>query len=278
MSNFFSSDWDAGQVLPKLFVGSLSAAIDTVALQKNNISRVLTAAGRLNVDLPVDVEHFVIDIADHPSQNILPLLEECITFLDPVLLAEGESTENVLVHCASGVSRSVTVCCAWLMVRKCMTLKDALVQVRINRPLAGPNSGFYAQLEALEECAGDFNKADSLFKSRLDTTGSFLDIIFQQRETANKLLEQIDRVEESMKEKMSQSYSTEEREEWISELSQLLLGIKHEDSIGKDSTSSLVGSLGIKDRVSKMIRKDAGNKCRRLLEDLSANLREEQGL
>jgi protein-tyrosine phosphatase len=267
MSQFLNND--CGLVCPRLFVGSLSAANDIVSLNSNNIKRVLTVAGKLSVKIPANTEHKVINIADHPSQNILPFLQECVQFLDPVLLAEGDSSDGVLVHCASGVSRSVTVCCAWLMMRRGMTLAAALALVRECRPLAGPNSGFYAQLEALEESGGDIGKASELFLLRLGSTACFTDALFAQRERANTLHEQIDHVEEVIK--STRAATADQAEGWMSTLKLLLLEIEREDGAvadGRDLAPKLVGTLGIKDRISKMIRKDAVTKCRRLLAEL----------
>ena len=120
--------WDAGCVIPnRMFVGSLRAAQDAEALERFNVTHVLTAAGRLKVRVPEGVAHMSLELADHPADNILPHLEKSLDFID--------QSECVLVHCASGVSRSVSICCAWLMTRLGMPYEEALVTVRKCRPL-----------------------------------------------------------------------------------------------------------------------------------------------
>jgi len=57
----------------------------------------------------------------------------------------------VLVHCASGVSRSVTIVIHYLMRKEGMAFQAALDRIRAVHPAALPNSGFLNQLEALEK-------------------------------------------------------------------------------------------------------------------------------
>ena len=54
------------------------------------------------------------------------------------------------MHCASGISRSVSVCMAWLMLRKKLSSEEALREVRKSRPQALPNHGFLQSLRLLE--------------------------------------------------------------------------------------------------------------------------------
>ena len=56
----------------------------------------------------------------------------------------------VLLHCASGVSRSVTMAIHYLMRTESMAFQAALDRIRAVHPAAAPNSGFLRQLQALE--------------------------------------------------------------------------------------------------------------------------------
>eukprot|EP00977_Amphora_coffeiformis_P024357 scaffold15612_cov105-Amphora_coffeaeformis.AAC.2 len=64
-----------------------------------------------------------------------------------------------LVHCAFGISRSVSICAAWLISRRQLTLSQALQQIRAVRPDAAPNMGFLASLRGLEQCKGNMAAA-----------------------------------------------------------------------------------------------------------------------
>jgi protein-tyrosine phosphatase len=62
---------------------------------------------------------------------------EIITSVDKVENANGK----VLIHCGEGVSRSVTICLAYLIKCKKIALKDAFLQVKRVRSQANPNNG-----------------------------------------------------------------------------------------------------------------------------------------
>jgi atypical dual specificity phosphatase len=56
----------------------------------------------------------------------------------------------IIVHCAGGIGRSGTVAAA-VLVRAGVPIEDALITVRSNRPMAGPEVG--AQQDVLREFA-----------------------------------------------------------------------------------------------------------------------------
>jgi len=58
--------------------------------------------------------------------------------------------EAIIVHCAGGIGRSGTVAVA-VLVRAGVPIEDALVTVRSNRPMAGPEVG--AQQDVLRDYA-----------------------------------------------------------------------------------------------------------------------------
>lgn len=53
---------------------------------------------------------------------------------------------NTLVHCVAGVSRSVSICLAYLMKHHDMSLKEAYKYVERRRPCIKPNNSFFKQL------------------------------------------------------------------------------------------------------------------------------------
>ncbi|VDN17704.1 unnamed protein product, partial [Gongylonema pulchrum] len=58
---------------------------------------------------------------------------------------------NVLVHCVAGVSRSATICLAFLTKFRCSSLRQAYQLMASKRPLVRPNIGFWRQLIAFEQ-------------------------------------------------------------------------------------------------------------------------------
>jgi hypothetical protein len=138
--------------LPWLFVGSLAAAEDGNWLAGAAVQRVLTVAARLGVHVADDIAHCEIRVDDHPSANLLAAFPEAFTFIDAAeaaasaaLCAGAVKPPSLLVHCASGVSRSVGTVVGWLIARRGLSLVDALALVRTARPQGNPNVGFTLQ-------------------------------------------------------------------------------------------------------------------------------------
>ena len=60
------------------------------------------------------------------------------------------TSTSVLVHCASGRSRSSAIVVAYVAARTGLSVSEALTHIRRRRPLAKPNDHFMRQLEAME--------------------------------------------------------------------------------------------------------------------------------
>ena len=236
LSSSASSYWDASHVEnhPWLYIGSLSAAAESNDhLQSNNITRILTvASGRLNVSkatLPPCVnEHCTVGIDDHPRANFLnDAAEQCCEFINAAhadfesYMKKDIGTNNsslhdktppsILVHCASGVSRSATAILIWLMSRSSepsntttttttlrptnqrQTLDEALGSIRQLRPTIHPNIGFMMQLGILDQCNGDLRKA--ILQWNTHCKGDAYDIVSAQRQKANDMHARVDELE-----------------------------------------------------------------------------------
>jgi protein-tyrosine phosphatase len=81
-------------------------------------------------------------IADESSVNIRKYFNATYDFID---------AGPTLVHCAMGISRSVSMVIAYLIRKRKMTLEQALQFVRSKRSIIRPNVGFMEQLKAFEE-------------------------------------------------------------------------------------------------------------------------------
>lgn len=73
--------------------------------------------------------------------------ERACQFIDEARQSNGV----VLVHCVCGISRSTTLCCAYLMKHHELTVEQALVQLRSRRHIIQPNNGFLKQLVIYDE-------------------------------------------------------------------------------------------------------------------------------
>ena len=91
----------------------------------------------------------LVDRASVEGQDNSALIERGC---DAVLQAfgQGSSGGHILVHCVAGMSRSASVCIAFLVKHRGRTLLQAATQVKAARPVAFPNAGFWAALRELE--------------------------------------------------------------------------------------------------------------------------------
>ncbi|KYK69090.1 dual specificity phosphatase, catalytic domain-containing protein [Toxoplasma gondii TgCatPRC2] len=136
-----------------LFVGSLKHALDENLLLKFNVKLVVTVAwpyGSWPLQQRVlysrlGISHINHPLLDSPSQE-LDFSRLSLARIHSYL-ARGVT---VLVHCEKGISRSVSLCAAYLIVYHGHTTMSALEAIRKYRPIARPNPGFFVQLQRLE--------------------------------------------------------------------------------------------------------------------------------
>ncbi|XP_038208085.1 dual specificity protein phosphatase 13-like isoform X1 [Zerene cesonia] len=146
---------DVNEVYPGLFVGDAVAAKDKAFLRRMGINYVLnTAEGKRYTQ--VDTDHLYyrdcpglrykgFQLMDLPSTDISKYFHIAANFIDEGISRGG----RVLVHCLMGVSRSATCALAFLMIKRGMTLTEALALVRSRRDIH-PNEGFVRQLQDLD--------------------------------------------------------------------------------------------------------------------------------
>ncbi|XP_053613411.1 dual specificity protein phosphatase 13B-like isoform X2 [Plodia interpunctella] len=146
---------DLNEVYPGLFVGDAVAAKDKAFLRRMGINYVLnTAEGKRYTQ--VDTDHLYyrdcpglrykgFQLMDLPSTDISKYFHIAANFIDEGISSGG----RVLVHCFMGVSRSATCAIAFLMIKRGMTLTEALAAVRSRRDIH-PNEGFIRQLQQLD--------------------------------------------------------------------------------------------------------------------------------
>merc|ERR1712129_293456 len=224
---------------------------------------------------------------DHPAANILAAFEQALPFMDaaldpqPSVEIPGGNSAALLVHCASGVSRSVSTVVAWLMVRRSLAFEMALTVVRMRRPLANPNFGFHRQLQILEEELGCTNEAsvvdgatDALVKRATvrwtqESAKDTMEDVRQQRAAVNELHACADGLEVEIATLLSggsgnvelppeaSSGGAAERARLVGMLESLQLKI---------DTCLPVDGSGFVDRPARMILKAAATKTARLLE------------
>ncbi|KAH9933812.1 uncharacterized protein B0H18DRAFT_982187 [Fomitopsis serialis] len=143
------------EVVPGLWIGDLSSALNAEKLREHNIHSVLTAM-RGRVRIHEAFKKLQINLDDTEDADVLGHLVAAIQFIE----AELEKGRAVLVHCQAGLSRSVTIVAAYLMYVQHIDYEAALDLIRNVRPNIQPNDGFLRQLAVFEEASYRVSRRD----------------------------------------------------------------------------------------------------------------------
>eukprot|EP00727_Mastigamoeba_balamuthi_P009072 m51a1_g4788 putative mitogen-activated protein kinase phosphatase (248) ;mRNA; f:65632-67689 len=141
---------DAQEVVPGLLLGPAAACGSPGALRSLGVDRVLC----LRLEPPPDYGGFLepgaalhVPVPDNNREAFGPeRLAEARKFIARSLAAG----HRVVVHCASGVSRSPAVVMAFLVCEWGMSLREAYETVLRARPVVRPNDAFFRELCQLE--------------------------------------------------------------------------------------------------------------------------------
>ncbi|XP_075245207.1 dual specificity protein phosphatase 18-like [Convolutriloba macropyga] len=132
------------KVAPSLFISSYEGARDTQLLRQHGITCVVNATP----DLPnpgaarTGIEYVRVAVDDMPSAQLSAHFEYIAQKINQVKLSGGRT----LVHCVAGVSRSASLCMAYLMRYEGLSLLASHQLVKSARPIIRPNNGFWKQL------------------------------------------------------------------------------------------------------------------------------------
>lgn len=155
------------EITPNLYLTSVYGAT------KENISRrgitlLVNAAQELPKQEISGVESIKLFLDDSTSVSISQYFDRIADKINEHASQGGRS----LVHCVLGVSRSTTLCLAYLMKYKNMSLKSAFDYVSARRPCVRPNSGFWRQLVEYEKSLGvGAQAAGSSYATKSDVYG-----------------------------------------------------------------------------------------------------------
>lgn len=133
-------------ILPNLFLGSAHHASQKELLDKLGITAILNVSKTSPSAFANNYQYKNIAIDDNNRENISSHFDSAINFIEDVTSRGGK----VLVHCRAGVSRSATICIAFLMRQKGYTLDEAYEYTKKRRSAISPNFNFLGQLLAFE--------------------------------------------------------------------------------------------------------------------------------
>ncbi|KAJ8920842.1 hypothetical protein NQ315_015634 [Exocentrus adspersus] len=125
-----------------------AASVNPNILETLNVSCIISCAPELPYT-PVDddVIFHRINIVDSGSSRILPYFDEAADLIHKI----STSGKKTLVYCVAGVSRSATICIAYLMKHHRLPLLEAYNFVKLRRQRIKPNCGFFKQLIEYEK-------------------------------------------------------------------------------------------------------------------------------
>ncbi|KAJ7253956.1 protein-tyrosine phosphatase-like protein, partial [Mycena rebaudengoi] len=130
------------EITPRVFVADWFVAQNWDALDALGVTHVVSVC-EIPPIVSSKIAHMHVCIMDLPIADISEHFEKTTQFICDALLKEGT---KVLVHCLGGLSRSVSVVCAYLIAMKGLTAAEAIAYMKDRRSIAHPNAGFRAQL------------------------------------------------------------------------------------------------------------------------------------
>ena len=113
---------------------------------KLGVSHILNVANSLPNSFVDSYIYMNFGLHDTEEEQIVDVMEKASDFIKHVEDIDG----RVLIHCVSGVSRSVTVAILHLIMEHKMLLKDAYNYIASCRPFIAPNDGFKLQMAEAE--------------------------------------------------------------------------------------------------------------------------------
>ena len=133
-------------VIPRVWISGEKEATDDRWLKKNNITHILNCAVEVDYFPPENVKYAKIFLDDSLEQDISKSVNLAADHIYACLYEGG----NVLVHCAAGISRSVSMVIAYLIKYHDMDYKNAYDTVSKKRKIAYPNKSFQTQLKKFQ--------------------------------------------------------------------------------------------------------------------------------
>ncbi|XP_072410398.1 dual specificity protein phosphatase 2 [Chiloscyllium punctatum] len=134
------------EILPFLYLGSAYHSSRKDSLQALGITALLNVSSTCPNYFESTFQYKCIPVEDSHVTDISAWFREAIDFIDSVKGSGG----RVLVHCQAGISRSATICLAYLIHTQRLPLEEAFDFVKQRRGVISPNLSFMGQLLQFE--------------------------------------------------------------------------------------------------------------------------------
>ncbi|XP_048360215.1 dual specificity protein phosphatase 4 [Sphaerodactylus townsendi] len=162
------------EILPFLYLGSAHHAARRDMLDALGITALLNVSSDCPNHFEGHFQYKCIPVEDNHKTDISSWFMEAIEYIDSVKACHG----RVLVHCHAGISRSATICLAYLIMKKRVKLEEAFEFVKQRRSIISPNFSFMGQLLQFESqvlttsCAAEVTSPSGTLRDRGKTTST----------------------------------------------------------------------------------------------------------
>lgn len=136
-------DPNAAAIRPNLWLGGSSNEKDADDLQSKGVTHILQVGRELSPTHPDKFQYLRISIDDHEQEDIVKYFPRSMKFIHDAINSGG----TVLVHCMAGMSRSASMCIAYLAWGEGLAYDAAFKAVKSARACVSPNLGFIFQLQ-----------------------------------------------------------------------------------------------------------------------------------
>jgi len=131
------------EMYKNIYVGGVDIAKNISKLREAGITHIINCAGDVCRNYyPEQFTYQTYFLKDGRSENIEWVFYDSIEFIDNAFQSGGK----VFIHCMQGVSRSITICLAYIMFKDKKPFEVVYNESKSKRGISSPNIGFQVQL------------------------------------------------------------------------------------------------------------------------------------
>lgn len=125
LQHFYKLSYKMTPIIDNLFLGNACDASYFYKLKENNIINIINVTNEIPNYFKDDYNYYKISINDcNQEQFSIEQFTQVLEFIDNI--QKTKPTENILIHCYMGSSRSATIVILYLMTKHSMSLEKAI--------------------------------------------------------------------------------------------------------------------------------------------------------
>jgi dual specificity phosphatase 12 len=126
----------AHEIIPRLWLGNIKAAMDTDFLRQHDISAVFNCTKDLPFNTSVPTRKYRLAVDDNLQPEEIKNMELWAPETVMLVIQEYNRGSHILIHCAAGMQRSAAIMAMTLMVLRTMRSEEAIKYIHSIRPIA----------------------------------------------------------------------------------------------------------------------------------------------